>query len=189
MPDPRLGEEIAAAVVLRKGAHVPEQDLMQFAAGRLADFKVPRRIVILDEIPKGPTGKPQRIGLAKKLGLDQPAAPVSASTVSRPLTPGEAALAAIWCDVLKRPVVRAEDNFLESGGDSILAAQIIARIRGQMGKELAMISFFGSPTLAAMAQAVEVAPTAAAVENSQMQDLLASIESMSEEEAQNLLKP
>jgi len=35
----------------------------------MADFKVPRQIVILDEIPKGATGKMQRIGMAEKLGL------------------------------------------------------------------------------------------------------------------------
>jgi acyl-CoA synthetase (AMP-forming)/AMP-acid ligase II len=101
MPDLRLGEEIAAAVVPRKGAPVTELDLMQFAAGRLADFKVPRRIVILEQIPTGPTGKPQRIGLAKKLGLDNPAAtataPATAATAARALTASETLLAARPC--------------------------------------------------------------------------------------------
>ena len=46
-----------------------ERELRDFAAGRLADFKVPRKVVFLDEIPKGATGKLQRIGLAEKLGL------------------------------------------------------------------------------------------------------------------------
>ncbi len=69
MPHDKLGEEVAAAVVLRDGATAEESELRGFAAGRLADFKVPRRIVILPEIPKGATGKLQRIGLAQKLGL------------------------------------------------------------------------------------------------------------------------
>jgi acyl-CoA synthetase (AMP-forming)/AMP-acid ligase II len=69
MPHPKLGEEVAAAVVLRPGAQVGEQELRDFARERLAAFKVPRKIVILDEIPKGATGKLQRIGLADKLGL------------------------------------------------------------------------------------------------------------------------
>jgi acyl-CoA synthetase (AMP-forming)/AMP-acid ligase II len=69
MPHDKLGEEVAAAVVLRDGATVEESELRGFAAGRLADFKVPHRIVILPEIPKGATGKLQRIGLAQKLGL------------------------------------------------------------------------------------------------------------------------
>ncbi|MSO65174.1 MAG: AMP-dependent synthetase [Alphaproteobacteria bacterium] len=69
MPHASLGEEVAAAVVLRDGATLSEQELRSFAGRRLAPFKVPRRVVILDEIPKGATGKLQRIGLASKLGL------------------------------------------------------------------------------------------------------------------------
>jgi oxalate---CoA ligase len=69
MPHEKLGEEVAAAVVLRDGLAVSEGELRAFLAGRLADFKVPRRIVLLPEIPKGPTGKLQRIGLARRLGL------------------------------------------------------------------------------------------------------------------------
>ncbi len=69
MPPDKLGEEVAAAVVLAADADVTDRDLRDFAAQHLTDFKVPRRIVILDEIPKGPTGKLQRIGLAEKLGL------------------------------------------------------------------------------------------------------------------------
>jgi oxalate---CoA ligase len=67
---PMLGEEVAAAVVLREGASAGEKELREFVAARLAQFKVPRAIVFLSAIPKGPTGKPQRIGLAKVLGLE-----------------------------------------------------------------------------------------------------------------------
>ncbi len=69
MPHAKLGEEVAAAVVLREGQAATEQALKDYAATRLADFKVPRKILFLDEIPKGATGKLQRIGLAEKLGL------------------------------------------------------------------------------------------------------------------------
>jgi acyl-CoA synthetase (AMP-forming)/AMP-acid ligase II len=69
LPHEKLGEEIAAAVVFRAGETATAKDLRQFAARRLADFKVPRKYVFLDEIPKGPTGKLQRIGLARALGL------------------------------------------------------------------------------------------------------------------------
>ena len=69
MPHDRLGEEVAAALVLNEGATLSEKEVRDFASSRLADFKVPRKVVFLDEIPKGPTGKLQRIGLAEKLGL------------------------------------------------------------------------------------------------------------------------
>lgn len=69
LPHPKLGEEVAAAVVLAEGSEASEKDIRAFAAERMADFKVPRKVIILDEIPKGATGKMQRIGLAEKLGL------------------------------------------------------------------------------------------------------------------------
>jgi acyl-CoA synthetase (AMP-forming)/AMP-acid ligase II len=69
IPLPMLGEEVGAAVVLREGLECTERELRDFAARQLADFKVPRKIVFLPEIPKGATGKLQRIGLAEKLGL------------------------------------------------------------------------------------------------------------------------
>ena len=69
MPHHKLGEEVAAAVVLREGATATERELHNFCAARLAGFKVPRKVVFLTEIPKGATGKLQRIGLAQKLGL------------------------------------------------------------------------------------------------------------------------
>ena len=69
MPHNKLGEEVAAAVVLKEGASATEKDLRDYTASRLADFKVPRKILLMDEIPKGATGKLQRIGMAQKLGL------------------------------------------------------------------------------------------------------------------------
>ena len=69
MPHPSLGEEVAAAVVLRQGHTCKDTELREFASERLAGFKVPRRILFLSEIPKGATGKLMRIGLAEKFGL------------------------------------------------------------------------------------------------------------------------
>ena len=69
MPHPKLGEEVAAVVVLREGQAATERELQAFVAGRAADYKVPKKILFMDEIPKGATGKLQRIGLAQKLGL------------------------------------------------------------------------------------------------------------------------
>ena len=69
MPHPKLGEEVAACVVLREGQSVTERELQAFVARRAADYKVPKKILFMAEIPKGATGKLQRIGLAAKLGL------------------------------------------------------------------------------------------------------------------------
>jgi acyl-CoA synthetase (AMP-forming)/AMP-acid ligase II len=69
IPHKSLGEEVAAAIVLHENMNICERDIRSFAAERLAAFKVPQKIVFIDEIPKGPTGKLQRIGLAEMLGL------------------------------------------------------------------------------------------------------------------------
>ena len=69
VPHRVLGEDVAAAIVLREDTVATENDIREFVLDRLADFKVPRQIVIVDAIPKGPTGKLQRVGLAERLGI------------------------------------------------------------------------------------------------------------------------
>ncbi|MBM4197095.1 MAG: AMP-binding protein [Gammaproteobacteria bacterium] len=69
VPHDKLGEDVAAAVVLKEGSSATERELREFVGVRLAAMKVPRQVLFLAEIPKGVTGKLQRIGLAKLLGL------------------------------------------------------------------------------------------------------------------------
>ncbi len=69
IPHAKLGEEVAAVVVLREGMAATERELQAFVSARAAEYKVPKKILFMDEIPKGATGKLQRIGLAAKLGL------------------------------------------------------------------------------------------------------------------------
>jgi acyl-CoA synthetase (AMP-forming)/AMP-acid ligase II len=67
VPHPRLGEDVSAAVVLRPLASAQSDELRQFLFGQLAWFKIPRRILILEELPRGNTGKIQRRKLAEKV--------------------------------------------------------------------------------------------------------------------------
>ena len=69
IPDRLLGEDVGAAVVAAAGAPVDAAAIRSYAGERLAPFKVPRKLVVVDEIPLGPTGKPQRVGMAARLGL------------------------------------------------------------------------------------------------------------------------
>ena len=68
-PHKRLGEEVAAMVVLHEDHECTERELQQFVAKRVAGYKVPKKILFVDELPKGATGKLQRIGLAQRIGL------------------------------------------------------------------------------------------------------------------------
>lgn len=157
VPDERLGEEVAAAITLIDGGTANEREIRRFAAEQLADFKVPRRIIILDELPKGPTGKLQRIGLAQRLGLtnltassDQPAVGYTA-----PRTEKEKSLTLIWSAVLGLEKIGIHDDFFQLGGDSLLASLIISRVREALGAQLSFIQFFETPTIAAIAKTLE----------------------------------
>src|SRR5947207_11702987 len=70
MPHAMLGEDVAAAIVLKPDAEASAAQIRDFAANYLAYYKLPHEILFWDELPKGPTGKLQRIGLAGKLGLN-----------------------------------------------------------------------------------------------------------------------
>ena len=68
--DKMLGEDIAAAIILKEGVNFTETDLKVYAKEKLVKFKIPKKIFFVTEIPKGATGKLQRNVLAKKFGLD-----------------------------------------------------------------------------------------------------------------------
>ncbi len=156
MPHGKLGEDVAAAVVLRTDASVSETDLQEFAALRLAEYKVPRRIVIVDQIPKSATGKLQRLGLAEKLGLTASDRIEDAARHKflAPRTPVEDALAKIWAEVLGVGPIGVQDNFFDLGGDSVLASRVISRVRDVLGAELRFLTFFCAPRLVEMAASI-----------------------------------
>jgi acyl-CoA synthetase (AMP-forming)/AMP-acid ligase II/acyl carrier protein len=154
---PRLGEEVAAAVVRAPGAEVTERQLQAFVGTRLAHFKVPRRIVFVDEVPKGPTGKLQRIGLADTLGVrfEEQAQPDLPHTPPR--TPVEEVVAGLWTDVLGAGDLSVHERFLNAGGDSMLAMRLISRMRDALQIELSIVDFFDAATIADQAALVEEA--------------------------------
>jgi oxalate---CoA ligase len=153
LPDARLGEDVAAAVTLREGASANARELRNFANGRLADFKLPNRIVFLPEIPKGPTGKIQRIGLAEKLQLVRPDAPASDEIprVVRDPTAMQDLLSAIWHQLLQLDSIGLDDDFFELGGDSLSATQLGLIIEHVAGVQLTVGALFEVPTIRQLA--------------------------------------
>ncbi len=158
VPHDRLGEDIAAAIVLCRGAVLHESDLRQFAAARLAIFKVPQQIFFVEAIPKGPTGKLQRLRLAEQLGGAVPAlAAAVRPEPAVPCTPTEEVLAALWAQVLCLTRVGIDDNFFQLGGDSLLATQLLLRIREATHVEISFYRFFEMPTIADLARHIATA--------------------------------
>jgi oxalate---CoA ligase len=153
MPDARLGEEVGATVVLSEGASASEQEIREFVTQRMAEFKTPRRIIIVAEIAKGPTGKPQRIGLAEKLGIvaDGSAATDEIVPVARPHTPMENLLARMWRQTLRLDHFSIFDNFFALGGDSWSAAQLVLSIEHVANVKLPLAALFEAPTIEKLA--------------------------------------
>ncbi|MGH7846683.1 MAG: AMP-binding protein, partial [Candidatus Binatia bacterium] len=156
LPHPTLGEDVAAAVVLKEKAAVTETEIQRFVAVKLADFKIPRRILITDKIPTGPTGKVQRIRLTEDLGLALGTGrSEKGADFVEPQTDTEVKLAEIWREVLRIDRVGIHDNFFELGGDSLTAGQVINRVRRKLRAEISFLSFFEAPTLTGIAKNID----------------------------------
>jgi oxalate---CoA ligase len=165
-PHAALGETVAAAVVLRSGLVASERELREFAAQRLADFKVPQKVLFLDEIPKGPTGKIQRIGLASRLGVDE----IKRQTLAgqdyvAPRTDAEKAVAAVFAGILGVERVGIRDSFFERGGDSLLAAMLLVDIRQTLGAEISLLTLLENPSVAGVCENLESSQSGARPES------------------------
>ena len=116
-------------------------------------FKIPRQVLIVKEIPKGPTGKVQRIGLAARLGLAS-SSDMSAALVA-PRSPLEKMLAKAWAEVLDLGQVGIHDDFFALGGDLLTAAHLLTSIYEKLHLEIDVARFFDGPTVAEVARHIE----------------------------------
>lgn len=180
VPHPTLGEDVAVAVVLRAGETATAQELRLFALQKLATHKAPSQIVIVPEIPKGATGKVQRIGLYEKLAAHMK------SVFVAPESDAEKALARIWCEVLRIEKIGIHDNFFALGGDSLRATQVMSRIQAQLQITLPIQAAFAEPTIAGLALALNKGQQEQE-QRRQMARMLQEVECLSEEEAKRLL--
>ncbi len=162
VPHATLGEDVMAGVVLRHGATVSELMLREFAAARIAHFKVPRRILFVEKIPKGSTGKTNRIALCEQLRATAtaPGAMAEAAAESDDLIRG---LTALWAEMLSVSAAGVHDNFFEMGGDSLMAATLVLRIEQRFGKKLPLDALFHAPTPAGIAHLLREPDAAAAL--------------------------
>ncbi|MCG8603939.1 AMP-binding protein [bacterium] len=141
VPHLRLGEDVAACVVLRENVQVSPQDIQDHARARLADYKVPSQIIIVDKIPKGPTGKLQRIGLHEKL------ADLMKTKHEMPANSTEDKLRHIWTKVLGVQQPGVTENFFALGGDSLLAVELLLKIEKTFKRSFPVEIIFQAPTI------------------------------------------
>ena len=182
VPHTTLGEDVAAVVVLEDGTDTGEPELREHAFKQLAGFKVPSQIVFADRIPKGATGKLQRIGLHEQL------ASLLKPDFVQPQDPLESKLAALWMELLDLPQVGRFDNFFACGGDSLLAARLVARVRADLHVEAGLEALFRHPTLQAQAALIDrLLPALNQIDEEDLLALLDELEGMSDQEAAQLL--
>jgi acyl carrier protein len=159
VPHPTLGENIAAVVVVNDNAQVEPETLRQFAREKLAEFKVPYRIVISDHLPKGATGKLQRHKMAayfaKQLSAQEIISNPEHAADELSSTPLQENLLTNWRELLNIEHIGIHDNFLALGGNSLLATQLMVRIIEQFQIHIPLHSLFDAPTIAKLSVQLE----------------------------------
>ena len=152
----RLGEDVAAAVVLRPDAKVTAHGLRDFARERLARYKVPGLIRIVPAIPKGPAGKIKRAELVAALAITLPRARVERGGKSvAPRSELEWQLADTWTELLELSGIGIDEDVFALGADSITVTQMLSRLRARFGVDLSLRDIFDAPTVAALAARLE----------------------------------
>ena len=144
-------KRLVAYVVTRSKSEIKNQ-LRSFLKQKLPDYMIPSVFVILDALPLTPNGKVDRRGLPKP---DQTRLDLEANYVA-PHTQVEKSIAAVWQDVLHLENIGIHDNFFEIGGHSLIATQIISRLRQVFQMDLSVRTLFEAPTIANFAERCEI---------------------------------
>ena len=157
VPHPMLGEVVAAAVVLVPNASLSDRDIIVFLRDRLEPSKLPRTIVFVEQIPRGPSGKARRSEMAeqfKTLGpISRSARDSSADAMA---TPTEAKLAQLWKWLLQKDDLGPNDDFFMVGGDSLAAMQLVLSANEVFDVELSVdLVFSEASTIRTMAASID----------------------------------
>jgi non-ribosomal peptide synthetase component F len=142
-------KRLVAWIVSGEGDAPSAAELRAHLSAHLPDYMVPAAFVAMDALPLTRNGKVDR------RALPEPDAAAAGAAYVPPRTATEAALAAIWTELLGAARVGAEDGFFALGGHSLLATRVVSRIRQAFGVDLPLRAIFESPTLAALAAEID----------------------------------
>lgn len=152
------GDKRLVAYVVPRDVQVPAIiELRRFLKEKLPDYMVPSAFVLLDALPLTPNGKVDR----RALPVPDMTRPEQEKAYVAPHTPAQEVLAGIWAEVLKLEPVGIHDDFFDLGGHSLLATQVISRVRDAFHVELSLPSLFEGPTVAGLAEIIEMVRWAA----------------------------
>ena len=177
-------QRLVAYVVPARLPGPPVSLLRGALAEKLPDYMIPSAFVMMDALPFLGTGKVDR----RMLPAPDHARPILETPFVRPRTPIEEVLSTIWAEVLELDHIGIHDDFIDLGGDSLLAHQVISRVLTTFQVTLPVPTLFGSPTVADMATAI-VQHLAEEVGEENLADMFVEVKNLSNEDArQRLLK-
>ena len=174
---------LVAYLVPADGRRVPTiRELRRLLGDKLPTYMVPAVFVTLETLPLTATGKVDR----RALPLPDRRRPVLDTPYVAPRSPVEAWLVTTWAALLGVDRVGIYDTFLDLGGDSLLAAMLVSRVLAEFQVRLSPRSLLDAPTVAAMAE-VLVGSLPGGTVNEALDQMLAEVEGLSEEEVRALL--
>ncbi|MEH2147513.1 non-ribosomal peptide synthetase [Nostoc sp.] len=171
------GNRSLVAYLIAKDHPPTSSTLRNFLKTKLPDYMIPGAFVFLEAFPLTPNGKINRRALPAP-DADQRNLEVD---FVAPRTPTEQELATIWAEVLKLKQVGIHDNFFELGGNSLLATQVISRLREAFSLNFPLRYLFENPTIAELAQKV-ISQQIEQAENDAIAQILEEVAQLSEEE-------
>ncbi len=157
VPHPKLGHEVAAALVLHSGAKLDVADLSAHVSAKLAHFKVPKTWYIVDALPRGPGGKLRRRLLPEHVATLEPLAALNATGDEDGWTPLEREVAEWWKRELQVAHVTRNSDFFDLGGDSLAAVGFTVGIEKALGIQVKPVALFDHPTVVSFAAYLEEA--------------------------------
>ena len=174
-------KRLVAYVVLDQDKLPSISNLRGYLQEKLPEYMVPSAFVTLESLPLTPNGKLDRRALPQKCDR------VSEETAfTEPQTPTEKELAQIWMAVLELEKVGINESFFDIGGHSLMAIQLVSRVRMRFGVELPLYDFYAAPTIQNLAELVEEEILANADSN-QIDELLDRLEKIDGESAQSVI--